>query len=78
MIPRREELHLRLRHFSAIAKAQQHRGQRDVDVHVRVANAEALCSFRGDFAAFEHAGHDKMLVAHLDRVADWLLGREEP
>ena len=74
----RRLLHVLLGDERAVAVTQQHRRERHVHVHVRVADAELLRRLIRDFAVLEHADDREPHVADLDRLADRLLGGEEP
>ena len=75
-LPRRE-LHLLLCHLAAIAIAEEHCRQRDIHIHVCVADAQPLGCLGGDLAIFQYADDGQPLVSDLYGSSDRLFGREE-
>jgi hypothetical protein len=73
----RRLLHVLFGDEGPVAVSQEHRGERDVHVHVGVADAELLRCLVRHLAVLEDADDREPDVADLDRFADRLFGGEE-
>src|SRR5688572_103588 len=74
----RRELDVALRDLGAVAISGERGADRDVDVHVGVADAEPLRRLLAHLAVVQDADHGEPRLADLDPAADRILRREEP
>ena len=73
----RRRLDVALCHEGTVTESEQHGTDGNVDIHVRIANAEPLHRFLADASIFEDANHCEPNISYLDPVTDGLVGRKE-